>query len=92
MRASETSYLNQEALCGASPLEVIDRMWCIQVLRLATAPGLHQNTLRIRILGGPELLVASLLLVVMPGARSSFWFLVVRPGAASSILGGPDVM
>ena len=31
-------------------------------------------------------LVASLLLVAMPGAPSSFLFLVVRPGAPSSFL------
>ena len=34
------------------------------------------------------LLVASLLLVAMPFAPSSFLFLVVWPGAPSSILGG----
>ena len=32
------------------------------------------------------LLVASLLLVAMPGVSSSFLFLVVRPGAPSSVL------
>ena len=32
------------------------------------------------------LLVASLLLVATPGARSSFLLLVVRPGAPSSVL------
>ena len=31
-------------------------------------------------------LVASLLLVAMPGAPSSFLFLVARPGAPSSVL------
>ena len=33
-----------------------------------------------------DLCVASLLLVAMPGAPSSFLFLVVRPGGASSVL------
>ena len=39
-----------------------------------------------------EPLVASLLLVVMPGAPSSFLLLVVRPGAPSSVLHNQSLM
>ena len=56
-----------------------------QPFRTATSPAVLNFTAGDRF-DWFLLLVASLLLVVMPGAPSSFLLLVVRPGAPSSVL------